>query len=270
MNNNIKLLSACLLLALSASSQALETAPRTVPASNDGGNLINLDYEYGPNKPGRMQSFKTRYSFIQLNPTPVSTRFVATQFWIDPKGQGGGDPMYIGVNPPNNQIGYPGQAHFSYFGSRGGQILSGQCHSDADGGNGITCTLNNLRAKQGYTYELEAKVAGYTSNGTILEGYVTEFNNSNGSVTGTYQIGKFEVKIPNGEISYPFGWVEGGGDLCANVTQTEIMYSEIFLNSNYSSATSAPVKQVTSAKCGAQVWPNLTHPLLYLHVKYGQ
>lgn len=244
MSNFKKFLPLASFVALMSQACYAQIPPKIVP-----GNLLLLDYGFDSAKPATgMQSIKTQLRFITLDPSPIASRYFATQFWLDPKDHsGGGEYLYMGINPPNKAINYPGQVHFSLFGAKGGTIYSPNCHGGADGGSGITCALDSVKALPGNTYRFEAKITRATSTATTLEGNVEVFDD-HGNMIDSQQIGKFDVLRSNMELTYPASWVEGTGDPCSSVRRTVVEYSPLWRNGNIVTADAVNVISL-SGRC---------------------
>ncbi len=244
MSNLMKFLSVA--SAFSIMSQACYAQ---ITTSIQPGNVLNIGYGFDSTKPATgMQSFKTQWRFLTLDPSPSGTRFLATQFWLDPVDHsGGGDTLYIGINPPNQAINYAGQVHFSYFGAKGGTLYNQNCHAGADGGGGITCALDSVKALPGQTYRFEAKITKATATATTLEGNVQVFD-TYGNMIDSQQIGSFDVLRTNMELTYPGSWVEGTSDPCSSLTRTMVEYSPFWRNGNIDAADAVNLNSI-SGKC---------------------
>ncbi|AOJ34645.1 hypothetical protein [Burkholderia metallica] len=228
------------------------------PPTNPTGNVINIDYDFPASRPARyFDKLETSFTFNKLNSNPIGTRFVATQFWLDPtNGAGGGDTIYIGINPTVQSYGYGGQAHFSYFGKNAGQLYNSNCAKGADGGSGITCALN-LPTTQGYTYHLTATLIESTAQHAVLSGTVDVLDGA-GDPVQTVEIGKFEILRGNMALSYPGSWVEGSSDPCTSLVKTGITFSPLlvtYFNTGGKDKYTSPINTVSSNKCGVNATP---------------
>ncbi len=213
------------------------------------GNIVNIAYDSTKIDKVFFNAISNSYLFERLASKPKGTRYIATQFWLDPlNGHGNGDAMYIGVNPPN--LNYQGQVHFSYFGdSTGAVILNTNCAFGADGGSGITCATE-FKAKEGYKYELTAKIEETTTNTTTLSGHVFELDPSNNIINST-EIGRFKILKGAMGITYPTSWIEGSSDSCDELVYTRIEYSPLWFNENRDNI--AKFSTIESNKCGVYV-----------------
>ncbi|MBN3817133.1 hypothetical protein G3N57_11175 [Paraburkholderia sp. Se-20369] len=246
------------LLLTSAPSFAAINQGTYFPPTSPTGNVININYDFPSNRPARyFDKLETSFTFNKLNSSPIGTRYVATQFWLDPtNGTGGGDTMYIGINPTVQSYGYGGQAHFSYFGNNAGQLYNSNCSKGADGGGGVTCALN-LPTTQGYTYHLTTTLVESTAQHAVLSGTVDVLD-ATGDRIQTVEIGKFEILRGNMALSFPASWVEGSSDPCASLVKTGITFSPLivtYFNTGGTDKYTSPINTVASNKCGVNATP---------------
>lgn len=230
----------------SASSQYF---PPTDPLTN----VANISYDdKNKNRPLRyFLSIFIEYKFNVISSSPIGTRFVATQFWLDPwNGRGGGDTLYMGINPTQRTQDYPGQAHFSYFGTQAGTLYSSNCSRGADGGPGVSCGVT-LPTQEKHKYRLSANITDVNNQHTIVKGILDEWDET-GKFVQSVVIGEFEILRGNMGFSYPQGWVEGSSDPCSELVKTEIELSAISVQ-NFDSKYgkyNIPIKTIPSNKCG--------------------
>ncbi|MEN5247440.1 hypothetical protein [Brucella pseudintermedia] len=222
------------------------------PPNSPRGNVININYYDSKLKPQRyFQSLSVDYKFNILSSSPVGTRFIATQFWLDPRdGSGNGDTLYMGINPPQKAEGYSGQAHFSYFGSHAGKLYSKNCAKGADGGSGVTCGIT-LSAQEKHKYRLTSTIKEVTAQHTVVQGTLVEWDEKGRRIQSTI-IGEFEILRGHMGYSYPVGWVEGSSDPCSALVKTEIAFSSISVK-NFDAKYGKydlPIKTIPSNKCG--------------------
>lgn len=237
------------------------------------GNIINLVYDPVETGVGWFfTNLKATYQFQTLKPAPIGTRFIATQFVLGPlKGSGGGDVMYIGINPPMSLMNYGGQAHFSYFGTSGGEIETPQnCNTGADWGPGITCAFD-IAAQQGHKYELEANLVKTTDTKTLLQGFVSDFDEK-GTLVSRNEIGRFWVNRGEMALAFPTGWVEGSTAPCSMTEKTSIIFGP--LNVRYDRTSKGhvrvvPIDTVGSANCGVLATPTTPGDGNYVEMTYG-
>lgn len=191
------------------------------------------------------------YTFNILSSSPVGTRFVATQFWLDPwDGSGNGDTLYMGINPTQKVEGYSGQAHFSYFGSHAGNLYNTNCAKGADGGSGVTCGIT-LRTQEKHKYRLTSTIKEVTEQHTVVQGTLDEWDEKSQPIQSTI-IGEFEILRGHMGYSYPQAWVEGSSAPCSALVKTEIAFSSISVE-NFDAKYGKydlPIKTIPSNKCG--------------------
>ena len=251
----IRLAAAIALLTQCAMSFAYITHDTNFPPNSPQGNVVNVSYAFTDRRPARYFSvITTAFTFNAISSSPRGSRFVATSFWLDPlNGSGGGDQLYMGINPTQPKDNYPGQAHFSYFGSHGGTLYSRNCAAGADGGGGITCAID-VPTTQGYTYRLDAKLTEATSVHSVLQGWLTVFD-STGTQLNQQKIGEFEVVRGNMGLSYPQSWVEGSSDPCSDLVKTSITFRPLVLTLTRGRTYEVVVDTVPSNKCGVYAEP---------------
>lgn len=238
-------------MSLSTAALADITKKTYFPPNNLHGNVADIQYKFTDANPARyFTSIETAFLFDEINPSPVGTRFVATQFWLDPtNGSGGGDTLYMGINPTARSQGYGGQAHFSYFGSSGGQHGS-NCHSGADSGSGITCAIN-VATVSGDTYRLQARLIESNENYSKLEGWLYVID-ATGNEKSKNLIGDFKVLRGNMALTFPQSWIEGSADPCSALVKTSITFTPLTFVSTQGRTYSVPVDTIPKTKCG--VW----------------
>jgi hypothetical protein len=251
------------------SSVYAEDAMTVVPPSYNG-NPLNLRYAFDKDSTDYgMTSFRANYIYESLDPSSDGIRFITNEFSLKSQGPTQDSArLYIGINPPNASKNSPGQAHFSLFGKLGGRIFTaGNCHTGADYGEGITCSLNGFHATSGHKYVLEVKVDRTDSQSTVVEGNVEDRDPASNVLFQTYQVGKFEVMLPDATLGGIFAWVEGDGSVPCDARPANVIdWGPIERNS--SPTDLVPLSKISSAHCGALYGPSTTYPG-YMSIQFG-
>ncbi|MEV7598704.1 hypothetical protein AB0O91_15110 [Kitasatospora sp. NPDC089797] len=133
-------------------------APSSITAGNPQ-HFINFNFGL----PGDL----TEYVYSIKVETPAATDDIYYAHYLFGKDSGTG--YYSGLQPhPNGLAG----VRFSFFG-KGATPLNANCRSGADGGNGVTCGIDDLAYQVGRKYTIATKktvdTAGVSYTGTIKD-----------------------------------------------------------------------------------------------------
>ncbi|KAB2672811.1 hypothetical protein F9K77_05670 [Ochrobactrum sp. LMG 5442] len=221
---------------------------------NNHGNYINIDYISDEKRENsKILNIESSFSFTKLDRSPRGTMYVATQFDLVSRLNDGLDAgvMYIGVNPTQVSQNYPGQVHFSYFGSSDVNLLSSNCHKGADDTSGVTCVID-LPTHEGYTYKLISSIVSADDKKTLVVGIVQVIN-GDGISLGVNEIGKFEIITGNQLFANAISWVEGTSDPCDKVVTTDITFYPLNVT-NFNENYKLPIGDPVNNACGVKTW----------------
>lgn len=254
MNFSLKSLFILFLTVLSSKSYGGTEVGGYFP-KNDHGNYVNIDYISDENTPNNgILQIESSFSFTKMDESPRGTMYVATQFdLVSSLTDGGGaGVMYIGVNPTQVSQNYPGQVHFSYFGSSDVNLISNKCHRGADNTSGVTCVID-LPTHEGYTYKLISSIFSVTDKKTLVAGKVQVID-ANGNSLSVNEIGQFEIIAGNQLFANAISWVEGTSDPCDKVVTTDITFYPLSVT-NFDENYKLPMGDPVDNACGVKTWP---------------
>lgn len=223
---------------------------------NNHGNYINISYDANvmpDDNSGGVINIYSSFTFNKIKESPRGTKFVATQFDLLKLLGGDVGVMYIGVNPTQLSQGYPGQAHFSYFG-KDGVGKSDTCSKGADAEEGVTCAID-LPTHEGYTYKLNAKIISGGQYHIVVAGTV-EVSDGDGKIIDNKEIGTIEVAQGAAYFKNMISWVEGTDDPCDQVSTTDITFYPLHVVGVYEAKKyDLPFGDPVDNACGVRTWP---------------